>query len=557
VNDLAGDYRSQLFILLGAVGFVLLIACTNVANLLLARGAARGKEFAIRSALGAGRGRLVRQMLTESALLAGVGAALGLLFAYLLLGALLRVSPEDVPRLDQAQIDWHVLAFALGVAALSSLVVGLFPALRAGDTRLQGTLREGGRESSVSGRGRLRGVLVGVEIAMAMALLTGAGLLLRSAWLVQRVQPGFDPRGVMTARLLLPAGRYATEASIVQAYSAIRRQAASIPGVSVAALTSVVPLSGSQMHSSVLRDLKPGEPEVRLSANVRLASNDYFEAMRIPLRAGRNIAESDDAQAPAVIVLNEALAQRLWPGVRLDKVLGRRVNALAPKRAEPHWMTVIGIAGNIHDAALGSPPAPEFYIPVAQTPAILWPLIQRSLVLVVRARNEAGDVTALTKPLSKAVAAVDPSLPLADARSMKEFLHGSLETAQFNTLLLSTLGGIALVLAMVGVYGVVAYFVTQRTTEIGVRMALGASPVAIWRLVLRKGLTPIVLGVAAGVALSLATSGVLQTQLYGIKPGDPGTLAGVAGLLLGVSVVATYAPARRAMRVSPIQALAG
>lgn len=558
VDDLAGGYRKQLFILLGAVGFVLLIACTNVANLLLARGAGREKEFAIRASLGAGRGRLVRQMLTESAVLASVGAALGLACAYALLGILLRVSPAGVPRLDQARIDWRVLLFALGVAAFSSIVFGLFPAIRAGRMQLQGMLREGGRNSTTSGRGPLRSALVACEVAMAMMLLTGAGLLLRTAWLVQRVEPGFEPRGVMTARVLLPAIRYADGASIINAYTSIRREAASIPGVGSAALVSIVPLSGSGMHANVSRDRLQGESDVHsLSTNLRLASSGYFSTMRIPLRAGRDIAESDIAGSPAVVVLNETLAQRLWPDVPLADVLGRRIDALSPDRDQPHWMTVIGVVGDIHDASLATAVEPEFYAPVAQTPAIIWPYLQRSLVVVVRTTNEGTDAAALTKPLAKAVASVDPSLPLADPQSMMAYLRGSFETARFNTLLLSILGGIALVLAMVGVYGVVAYFVTQRTNEIGVRMALGATPLSVWRLVVQRGLAPIAAGVAVGAALSLATSGLLSGQLYGVSSGDPGTLAAVGALLIGVSLIATYAPARRAMRVSPVEALSG
>ena len=554
-DDMVGGYQKLLFVLLGAVSFVLLIACTNVANLLLARGSARAKELAIRAAIGAGRGRLIRQMLTESALLATVGAVLGVAIAFILLRVLVRVSPANVPRLDQAHIDWHVLVFALAMAGVSSLVFGLLPALRAAGSQLQGTLREGGRDSSVGGGGRLRGILVGFEVAMAMTLLTGAGLLLRSAWLLQRVQPGFEPRGVMTARILLPAARYSDGASIVRAYAAMQREAAGIPGVSSAALVSVVPLSGSQMSVSVFSDRQSGERDAPTGANVRFASHDYFKTMRIPLRVGRDIASSDDAIASPVVVLNETLARKLWPRLTLNAIIGRRINALSPKRSEPHWMTVVGIVGDIHDGSLGSSVAAEFYSPVAQTPAIIWPLIQRSLVVVVRARSEASPVETLVKPLGRAVATVDPSLPLADARSMTSYLRGSLETARFNTLLLSTLGVIALLLAVIGVYGVVAYFVAQRTHEVGVRMALGATPLAIWRLVVRWGFTPAAIGVAAGVGLSLTTGGVLREQLYGITSTDPATLGAVGLLLLAASMMATYVPARRAMRVSPMEAI--
>lgn len=554
-DDLIGSFRSLLLILLGAVGFVLLIACTNVANLLLARGTARAKELAIRAALGAGRGRLIRQLLTESVLLALIGAVSGIGLAFVLLQVLLRVSPADIPRLNQAHIDWHVIAFTLVTAAVCSLFFGLVPALRAAGPQLQGTLREGGRESAVSGRGPLRQMLVACEVALAMALVTGAGLLIRSVWLLQQVNPGFEPRGVMTARILLPESRYASGASIVRAYAEMRMGAQQLPGVTTAALVSVLPLSGSQMKASLFSDKQNSATDKAFGANLRLASGDYFRTMQIPVLAGRDIANSDNVSAPPVIVVNEQLAHKLWPDVASRNVLGRRINALALSRAEPHWMTVIGVVGNIRDGSLATPVEPEFYIPVEQTPEHIWPYLQRSLVLLVRGANAESPATTFTTPLAKVVKSVDATVPLAEARSMASFVQSSMETARFNTLLLSTLGGVALTLAMVGVYGVVAWFVSQRTHEIGVRMALGATPSAIWQLVAYRGLKPIIAGMFCGVALSLITSSVLQDQLYGVSKGDPITFAMVAALLLGVSALATYVPARRAMRVSPVEAL--
>ena len=557
IDDMVGGYRSLLFILLGAVGFVLLIACTNVANLLLARGSVRAKELAIRAALSAGRARLVRQMLTESVLLAFIGATLGLGVAYALLEILLRVGPDNVPRLDQARIDWHVMAFTLAIAAISSLLFGLVPALRAAGPHLQGTLRDGGRDSATSGRGPLRQLLVASEVALAMTLLTGSGLLIRSAWLLQRVDPGFDPRGVMTARILLPEARYDNPASIVRAYGSMKDEAARLPGVASAALVSVLPLSGAEVLGSVTSDNRADATETPSRVNFRLASTGYFRTMRIPVRAGRDIAPSDDGGASPVVVVNEELARRLWPGVPLGEVIGRRLNALAKRAEEPHWMTVVGIVGNIRDGTLGTPAEAEFYVPVPQTPGMLWPYLQRSLVLLVRGVNDAADAARYAKPLANAVAIVDPTLPLADPRTMLSYVASSLETSRFNTLLLSTLGGVALVLAMVGVYGVVAWFVTQRTHEIGVRVALGATPASIWTLVVSRGLSAIVIGMLAGVALSLMTGGVLQGQLYGVSKGDPYIFGFVGVLLLGVSVIATYVPARRAMRISPMEALRG
>jgi putative ABC transport system permease protein len=550
-DDLVGNFESLLLVLLGAVSFVLLIACGNVANLLLARGSARTKELAIRAALGAGRGRIVRQLLTESVVLAVVGALAGLGVAIGLLRVILSVSPEEVPRLDQASIDWRVLGFTLGVGVLSALFFGLVPAMRAARPELQQTLREGGRGSVT--RDRLRPLLVTAEVALAIALLVASGLLIRSAWLMQRVDPGFDPRGVLTARLILPDAHYPTPSSILRAYRGIRDEAARIPGVQSAALTSVVPLSNSSMQSSVAAEGQPVDDKSR-QANLRFTSSGYFATMRIPMIAGRDIASTDDANAPPVMVINEALARLLWPNSDPRETIGRGIAAIGPKNG-PRYRTVVGIIANVHDAGLDQPPAPEFHIPVEQAPDVIWPLIQRSLVVVVRGPATQGGAEALARPLGRAVARVDASLPLTEAKSMTELMRASLATARMNTVLLSLLGGIALVLAVVGIYGVVSYFVNQKVHEIGIRLALGATPALIWRFVMRRGLAPIVVGVAVGISLSLLTTNVLRQQLFGVTPHDPLTLAGVGSLLLVVAVLAMYVPARRAMRVPPIVAL--
>ena len=550
-DDLVGGYQSLLLVLLGAVSFVLLIACGNVANLLLARASARTKELAIRAALGAGRGRIVRQLLTESLVLAVTGAFAGLAVAYGLLRVILAVSPEDIPRLDQATIDWRVLAFTLGTGVVSAIVFGLLPAVRAARPQLQQTLREGGRGSVT--RDRLRPVLVAAEVALAITLLVGSGLLIRSAWKMQQVDPGFDPRGVLTARLFLPEAHYPTPAAIVRGYGAIRDEAARIPGVTAAALTSVVPLSGSSMQSSVQGEGLPIDDKSP-QANLRFTSSGYFATMRIPLIAGRDIATTDDAGAPGVTVINEALARMLWPDRDPREAVGRGLAGVAPKNG-PKYRTIVGVVANVHDGALSEKPIPEFYIPYAQTPEMIWPLIQRSLVVVVRGPSTKGAAEALERPLSKAVARVDASLPLTETKSLDQFMRASLATARMNTVLLSLLGGIALALAMVGIYGVVSYFVNQHVHEIGVRLALGASPGLIWGFVMRRGLVPIVAGLAIGITLSLLTTTLIRKQLFGVTPHDPLTLSGVGSLLLVIAVLAMYVPARRAMRVPPIIAL--
>ena len=552
VDDFVGDYRTLLLILLGAVGFVLLIACTNVANLLLARGTTRAKELAIRAALGAGRARLVRQMLTESMALALIGSVLGLTLAFALVRVVVAVSPTSVPRIEQAGIDWRVFLFTLGAGLASSVVFGLLPALRV----ISGSntaLRDGGRGSRM-GRNRLGGALVTAEVTLAITLLVGCGLLIRSAWLIGHVDPGFDSRGVLTARLVLPEARYPDGASINRLYASVRESASRIPGVQATALTLLPPLSGDQMTSSVAVEGSSDRAST-LSSRLNLVSDGYFDTMSIRLLVGRDIDRHDVATSPNVVVINEVLARKLWPTGDLRQALGRRINGMSFRKDEPHLMTVVGVVANLHNAALDQPPAPEFYAPVTQTPGKLWAITQRSMVVVLRAANRTVDPEVFVRPLRRIIAGTDPSLPIAEARSLESFRKSSLETARINAILLSILGGIALVLAMSGIYGVVSYFVSQRTHEIGIRLALGATPGRVWSFVMRRGFVPILVGGAFGVALSIVATSVLQEQLYGVSTHDPATLGAAGATLLAVALIAMYLPARRAMRVPPVVAL--
>jgi putative ABC transport system permease protein len=546
-----GDLRTRLFILLGAVGFVLLIACVNVANLLLARGTVRARELAIRAALGAGRARLLRQLLAESVLLSLAGALGGVLVAIVLVKALVAVAPDNVPRLDQARVNGVVLAFTLGIGMVSSLLIGIVPALRSAGPALQSSLRDGARGAGTSGgKERLRATLVAAEVALALALLVGAGLLIRTAWQLQHVDPGFNPSNVMTARILLPASRYASDEQIVRTFEQIRTATEQVPGVKRAALTSVVPLSQSVMTTSVTAEGRVEIAEERTPTDIRFSSPGYFDAMGMKLLDGRDIQRADDATAMEVAVISASLAKKLWPG---ERAVGKRIDAMRKKRNVPNLVTVVGVVSDVHDAALNAPAKPTMYFPFTQVQPGFWPVMGRSLVLVAQTTPKPES---FVRELRRAVMSVDPSLPLADDKTMEGFLSGSVARARFNTLLLTTLGAIALLLASVGVYGVVSYFVSQRTREIGVRMALGAAPAHIWRLVLRRGMTPILWGAAVGIALSLATARLLREQLYGVSPDDPVTLATVGATLLAVALVATIVPARRAMRVTPLEALA-
>ena len=551
---LTGDHRGRLLTLLGAVGFVLLIGCANVANLLLARGAARQRELAIRAALGAGRRRLVRQLFTESLVLALLGGAAGALLAVGGVRALVALAPDGVPRLEQAQVDARVLLFTLALSVLCSVLFGLVPAFRAARPQLEGALRSGGRHVTGGPRDRLRGALVVLEVALTLVLLTGAGLLTRSALLLARVEPGYDPAGVLTAQLMLPPARYGEAAQVVRAFGEIAREARLVPGVASAGLVMIVPLAPGSADAAVTAAGRPWTPEHRIPVKFQIASDGYLETLRIPLAAGRAFTPRDDADAPRVVVINEALARRLWPG---ESAVGRRVSNITGSPEDPQWAEVVGVIRDVRGTGLAEEAAPEVYYPVPQAPAPLWPLIQRGLTLVARAADGAGSATALERPLRAAVARVDASLPLGEPRTLASYLAASLATTRFTGLLLGALSAIGLVLAAIGIYGIVAYFVTQRLPEIGVRVALGATPANVARIVLDSGLRPVVLGVVLGIGAALAATRLLRGLLYGVSPSDPLTVTAVVALLLGAALLATLGPARRAMRVDPTSVMRG
>jgi putative ABC transport system permease protein len=379
-----------------------------------------------------------------------------------------------------------------------------------------------------------------------MTLLTGAALLIHTAWDIDHVDPGFDSRDVLTAQLLLPAARYPDLPSSAQAFRAVLDAVGATPGVRSASFTSSVPLAGAA-SAGIGAEGQPMTDGERLIVSVHVIAPDYFSTMGIPLHAGRDFRSSDNASAPNVTIITEALARRLWPGQR---ALGRRMEGMDP--SHQHFMEVIGIAADQRDVSLDQAPAPMFYIPYEQTPPPLWSGLQGSLTLVVRT---ASSPRALEGAIRRAVDGVDPDLPLANVSTMDDAVRASLSTGHFNTLLLSVLGAIALVLASVGVYGVIAYSVSQRTREIGVRIALGSSPMIIAALILKRGLVPIVSGIVAGAVLSMFATRLLREQLYGVAPGDPFTLVAIAAVLLLVSLVAIYVPSRRAMRISPVMAL--
>ncbi|CAA9301682.1 MAG: Acidobacterial duplicated orphan permease (function unknown) [uncultured Gemmatimonadaceae bacterium] len=554
-DDLTSDVRLQLLVMLGAVGLVLLIACVNVANLLAARGLARGRELAIRAALGAGRGRIVRQLVAECALLAGLGAAAALALAAGGAWLLVRLVPPGVPRVEQAAVDGRVLLFTLGLTLLTTLLLSLTPARQTDGGDLLGALRRGGRAANAQVRHRARTALAAGEVALALVLLVLAGLLIRSALVLRRVPAGVDGAQVLTARLRLPAARYREPARVTAAFERIAEAAAAVPGVRSAALVSRVPLTGMNTGVDFVRvgDAAAVERGAAVASNFRIVSPAYFRTMGIPVRWGRDFTAADRAGAPRAVVVNEALARALSLGARPQGARLWSTNGAFWFGADrPADLVVVGVVGDIRDDGLREAVRPEAYFPLAQAPEEPWSWIERSMLVVART----GGPPALAAPaLQRAVRAVDPSLPMYDVRTMDARLADATAVDRFYTGLLAALGGAALLLAAVGIYGVVAHLTRLQVREMGVRLALGATGAGVVRLMLARHLRPVAAGLALGTAGALLAARALEARLYGVPPTDPATLAGAAALLTVVAAVACWLPARRAARVDPTVAL--
>jgi predicted permease len=546
---LIGDFRQRLLVTLGAVSFVLLIACGNVANLLLVRGASRQKEIAVRAALGAGRGRIVRQLLTESAVLGIVGGLAGLALAWFGVRTLVATAPPGIPRLEQTRIDPIVLAFALGLSLACGLVFGLAPALRAVRRGVQAMLREGGRGIGTA-RDALRTVLVVAEVALAFTLLVGAGLLVRSALYLQTVDPGFEPKGVLVARVALPQVTYREPPHAARTFQQIVERLQAAAGVRAAAAVSQAPLGGGGSNGLVPEG-KALRAENAINSRRRVITPGYFAAMGVKVERGRLFTDRDVAGAPRVMIVSEELARRAWPG---QDPIGKRISCCEGTPDDPRWKTVVGVARDIRSGGPTVDVDPEFYLPIEQIPPEAWDWMQRTMAIVVRSAGP--DPASLASPLRAAVREVDPALPVYSVTTMTDALRASIATARFNTLLLTLLGTIGLVLAAVGIYGVVAYFVNLRTHEIGVRVALGAQPRDVVRLMAWQGARAILIGMSLGVLAAMATTRLLRNSVYGVSVTDPVTIAGVAVALGLVGLLATVIPARRATRVDPVRALA-
>jgi putative ABC transport system permease protein len=541
-KELVGDEQPRLLMLFGAVFFVLLIACANIASLLLAQAAARQKEMAIRAALGARRGRLVRQMLSESVLLALLGGCLGVLLAVWGVKALLAVDPGGQASWAQFGIDRAALGFTLILSLLVGIGFGLAPALQCSRPPLNETLKEGSHGIAGRRSQRLRGALVVAEIALALVLLAGGGLLIRSLWRLQQVDPGFNPERLLTMRLALPRAKYPEAGQQAQFIEQMLERVAALPGVKAVAATSVLPFTGPNSASSFqIAGRPPLPPGQTLDTNRRTVSEGYFQTLGVRLVRGRNFDRRDTAQAACVAIINEAMARKFWPS---EDPLGQRITFNSSTQYE-----IIGVVSEVKHSRLQEEIGPEAYTHHQQLPS-------RTMDLAVRADAVAGPESAgLIAGIRRAVREVDPEQPVYDIRTMEQRLSHSIAPQRFIALLLSLFAALAMILAALGIYGVMSYSVTQRTHELGIRMALGARPSDLLGLVIRQGMKLALAGMAIGLATALALTRLMKEMLFGVQPADPLTFAAIGFLLTGVAFAACYLPARRATKVDPLIAL--
>jgi predicted permease len=547
LEETVGDIKPALLILLGAVGFVLLIACANVANLLLVRASSREREMAIRTALGAGRARLVRQMLTESLILGLLGGIAGLVFARFGLQALIAIAESSFPRVAGVTMDWRVLTFTFAVSLITGLLFGLAPAWHAAHVVTHESLKEGGRGNTASGGAqRVRRVLIVSEIALSLILLAGAGLLIKSFVRLQQVDPGFRPDNVLTMRISLPQQRYQQPAQVTAFYREVMRRVRQLPGVEAAGAISSLPLSGLGPSGTTTIDSKAvpmdkTTPELDL----RPVMPGYFETMGITLVKGRFFDDRDTETAAPVAIIDETLAQTFWPN---DDPLGKRLHR-GGQQAQALWLTIVGVVRHVHMRTLEAPSRMELYWPEVQNPS-------NAMSLAIRTST---DPMSLANAAQQQVLAVDPQQPVYRIRTMNEYLASSIERRKLSMLLLAIFAGAALALAAVGIYGITSYTVAQRSQEMGVRLALGASRGGILRLVLGQSLAVAAVGVVAGLIGSFIMTGLLSSMLasmlFNTTAIDPLTFTLVAAVLLAVTVLASYIPARRATRVDPMVAL--
>ena len=547
LESLVGGLRPTLLLLLGAVGFVLLIACVNVANLLLERAISRQREIRVRLAIGAGRWRITRQLLTESVLLAGLGGVAGAVLAVWGTELIVALSPEGLTRITETRVDARVLAFTGFISLATGVAFGLAPALIISGTNLAEALREGARGATAGlHTNRTRGLLVIVEVALALVLLVGAGLLIQSFVRLQQVALGFDPRDVLTFNVAMPTDNNTSPQQIAGFYRQLAERLRALPGVVNASVVFQLPLSGSGATSGLTIEGKPAHPSDRPNGVIHMVDPDYFRTMGIPLVKGRGFTERDDLNSAPVLIINNALARQHFPN---EDPIGKRIapgfSTVPVKDDESGMREIVGVVADVKHGNLQGPPQPEFYFAQAQMP-------MSAMTVVIRA---AGDTRALQNAVRGVVQSLDKNAPVYSIRTGEELVGRSVAAPRFNTLLLGLFAGVALILTAVGLYGVISYSVAQNTQQIGIRVALGAQTGDVFRLIVGQGTLLTLVGVVIGLGAAYGLTRLMSSLLYGVGATDPWTFVGVAVLLMFVAFIACYLPARRATRIDPVVAL--
>lgn len=545
LHDLViGGMRPALMILLGAVAMVLLIACANLTTMLLARAGAREREFAIRLALGAGRMQLVRQMLSESVLLALVGGSAGVVLAIWGLDLLRSIGAQTVPRLAEVNLDMRVLLVTLGTAVVTGIVIGLIPALASGKPELTEALKEGGRGSTSGLRSnRLRNALVIAEVALALVLLVGASLLLKSFVRLQNVHPGFESKNVLTMEVALPVLKYPRGKPVADFFAEATRRIKALPGVEAASFTSILPLSGTNSDSSFAIEGRDHMAEkIFPDEEIRDVTPEYFSVIKVPLLQGRFFNDGDQFDGPSVTIVNNSFAKKWYPN---QEAVGKRITFDDPRKPDVKWVTIVGVVGDMRHRGLDLDPKPEYYLPHNQRP-------YRGMILAVRS---AQDPRSLTSAIRREISRLDPDLPAANVRTLEQVAADSIAPRRLSVILIGVFAAVALVLASVGIYGVMSFLVVQRTHEIGVRMALGAQRGDVLRLVIGRAAKLVLFGTGVGLLLGVLSSNALRSLLYNVGAFDPMTFLTVTLALCGVSFLASYIPALRATRADPMIAL--
>jgi len=556
-ENVVGKIETPLLMLLGAVGFVLLIACANVAHMLLARTSDRQKEIAVRTALGAGRTRIISQFLTESLLLAAVGATLGLLLALWGTKALVALSPAYIPRVETVGMDGRVVLFLLAVTVVTAVLFGLAPALHATSGNLSGALKEGGRgDSDGIGHNRLRSFLVASEFALAFILLIGAGLMIRSFFALQSVDPGFNPHNVLSMVVSVAGSKEEAPARRAIFYRQLLQRVRALPGVASAGAINHLPLAGDMWDRGFLIEGRPKpQPDAWPVGIYRIVMPGYFDTMRLPVRRGRALTDSDDARAPGVVIINERAAKRYWPG---QDPVGKHI-AIDPGKTDlPVWLSVIGVVANAKQEDWAAEPYPEMYLAALQNRDFLGESaesIRAHMTYITLVLRTVGNPADMVSAVKNTVWSFDRNLPISDVATMDRVVADATAQPRFEMLLLGMFAAVALALAAVGIYGVMSYSVARRTREIGIRISLGAGRADVLRMVMRQGMLQALAGATVGVVSALLLSQLMAKMLYGVRPSDPVTFGGVAVILGLAALLATCVPARKATRIEPILAL--